>query len=117
MVVVVMLMFSILYWAAPNVKQPGFRWITAGGVVAVLLWIVASAAFGLYVSKFGSYNKTYGSLGGVIGFLVWLWISNIALLFGAELNSEIERQRELDAGEDAEEELQLEPRDEPKPKT
>ncbi len=117
MIVVVMLMFSILYWAAPNVKQPGFRWITAGGVVGVLVWILASAAFGLYVAKFGSYNKTYGSLGGVIGFLVWLWISNIALLFGAELNSELERQRELEAGEDAEEELQLEPRDEPKPKS
>ncbi len=116
MIVVVMLMLSILYWAAPYVKQPGFRWITAGGVVSVLVWILASAAFGLYVAKFGSYNKTYGSLGGVIGFLVWLWISNIALLFVAELNSELEA-AELEAGEDAEEELQLEPRDEPKPES
>jgi membrane protein len=112
--VIVMLMFALLYWTAPNVRQPGFRWITPGSVVAVVIWIVASAVFGVYVALFGSYNKTYGSLGGVIAFLVWLWISNIALLFGAELNSEIERQRELDRGEPAEEQLQLEPRDPPK---
>ena len=115
LVVLVMLMFAVLYWAAPNVRQPGFRWITPGSVVAVLIWIVASAGFGIYVAMFGSYNKTYGSLGGMIGFLVWLWISNIAILFGAELNSEIERQRELAAGEPAEETLQMEPRDPPKP--
>jgi membrane protein len=113
MVVIVMIMFSVLYWAAPNVKQPGFRWITPGGIVAVLVWILASALFGLYAANFGSYNKTYGSLGGIVGFMVWLWISNIALLFGAELNSELERQRELEAGQPAEEELQLEPRDPP----
>jgi membrane protein len=112
--VIVMLMFALLYWAAPNVRQPGFRWITPGSVIAVVIWIVASAVFGLYVALFGSYNKTYGSLGGVIAFLVWLWISNIALLFGAELNSEIERQRELERGEPAEEQLQLAPRDPPK---
>ncbi len=117
MVAIVMLMIAVLYWAAPNVKQPGFRWITPGSVVAVLIWIVASVGFGLYVAMFGSYNKTYGSLGGMIGFLVWLWISNIAILFGAELNSEIERQRELAAGEPAEDTLQMEPRDPPKPKT
>jgi membrane protein len=111
---IVMLMFALLYWAAPNVRQPGFRWITPGSVVAVVIWIVASAVFGVYVAMFGSYNKTYGSLGGVIAFLVWLWISNIALLFGAELNSEIERQRELDRGEPAQDQLQLEPRDAPK---
>jgi len=111
---IVMFMFALLYWAAPNVRQPGFRWITPGSVVAVVIWIAASALFGIYVALFGSYNKTYGSLGGVIAFLVWLWISNIALLFGAELNSEIERQRELDRGEPAEDQLQLEPRDPPK---
>ena len=94
----VSLMFSVLYWAAPNVKQPGFRWITPGGVVAVLLWIAASAAFAFYVANFGSYNKTYGTLGGVIVFLVWLWISNIAVLLGAELNAELERARELEQG-------------------
>ncbi len=117
MIVIVMLMFAVLYWAAPNVRQPGFRWITPGSVVAVLIWIAASVAFGIYVAMFGSYNKTYGSLGGMIGFLVWLWISNIAILFGAELNSEIERQRELAEGKPAEDELQMEPRDPPQPRT
>ena len=109
----VSLMFSILYWAAPNVKQPGFRWLTPGGVVAVLIWIIASAAFALYVANFSSYNKTYGALGGVIAFLVWLWISNLAVLFGAELNAELERGRELEAGQPAEDEILLEPRAEP----
>jgi membrane protein len=85
--------FAVLYWAAPNVKQPGFRWISPGSVLAVLLWIAASAAFAFYVSNFASYNKTYGALGGVIVFLVWLWISNIATLLGAELNAEIEAGR------------------------
>jgi membrane protein len=113
-VLIVITMFAVLYWVAPNVKQPGFRWLTPGGVTAVLLWIVASAAFAFYVASFASYNKTYGSLGGVIAFLVWLWISNIAILLGAELNAEVERGRELEAGEPAERELQLEPRDEPK---
>ena len=114
LVLLVSLMFSVLYWAAPNVKQPGFRWITPGGVLAVVLWIVASAAFAFYVANFGSYNKTYGSLGGVIVFLVWLWISNIAVLLGAEFNAELERGRELEAGLPAERELHLEPRDAPK---
>jgi membrane protein len=113
LVLLVSLMFSVLYWAAPNVRQPGFRWITPGGVTAVLLWIAASAAFAFYVANFGSYNKTYGTLGGVIIFLVWLWISNIAILLGAELNAELERGRELAAGEPAERELQLAPRDAP----
>jgi membrane protein len=116
LIVLVSLMFSILLYAAPNVRQPGFRWITPGGVLAVLLWIVASAAFAVYVANFSSYNKTYGALGGVIAFLVWFWISNIALLLGAEFNAELERGRELEAGEPAERELQLEPRDEPKDK-
>jgi membrane protein len=111
MVGIVMLMVSVMYWAAPNVRQPGFRWITPGGIIAVVIWVLASIAFGIYVATFSSYNKTYGSLGGIVAFLVWLWISNIALLFGAELNSEIERQRELAAGEPAEEQLQMQPRD------
>jgi membrane protein len=114
LVLLVSLMFSVLYWAAPNVRQPGFRWITPGGVVAVLLWIAASAAFAFYVANFGSYNKTYGTLGGVIVFLIWLWISNIAILLGAELNAELERGRELEQGLPAERDMQLEPRDEPK---
>jgi membrane protein len=113
LVLVVSLMFSILYWAAPNVKLPGFRWLTPGGLVAVLVWIVASAAFALYVANFSSYNKTYGALGGVVAFLVWLWISNLAVLFGAELNAELERGRELEAGAPAQDEILLEPHAEP----
>jgi membrane protein len=108
---VVMTMFAILYWAAPNVKHPKFRWISPGGVVGVLLWIVASAAFAFYVANFGSYNKTYGALGGVIVFLMWLWISNIAILLGAEFNAELERGRQIEAGHPAEREPFLEPRD------
>jgi membrane protein len=114
LVLLVSFMFSVLYWAAPNVKQPGFRWLTPGGVVAVVLWILASAAFAFYVANFGSYNKTYGSLAGVIIFLVWLWISNIAVLLGAEVNAEVERARELESGVPEERTLALEPRSEPK---
>lgn len=111
LLLVVSLMFAILYWASPNVRQPGFRWITAGGIVAVVLWIVGSAAFAFYVANFGSYNKTYGALGGVIIFLVWLWISNIAVLLGAELNAELQRGRQIEAGHPPDEEPFLEPRD------
>jgi membrane protein len=110
LVLLVSAMISVLYWGAPNVRQPGFRWLTPGGVMAVVIWIIASAAFAVYVANFGSYNKTYGSLAGPIVFLVWLWISNIAILLGAELNAEIERERELEAGEPAEHKLQVEPR-------
>jgi membrane protein len=110
----VITMIAVLYYAAPNAKLPGFRWITPGSVVAIVLWILASVAFAFYVANFGSYNKTYGTLGGVITFLIWLWISNLAVLFGMELNAEIERSRELEAGErGAERKLQLEPRDAP----
>jgi membrane protein len=109
-----MLMLAVLYYTAPNVRQPGFRWITPGSAVAVLVWILASAALAFYVANFGSYNKTYGSLAGVIVFLVWLWVSNIAVLLGAEINAEVERARELEAGDRrAEERIQLEPRSEP----
>jgi membrane protein len=114
LILVVVLMFSILYWAAPNVKQPGFSWLTPGGVLAVVMWIAASALFALYVANFGSYNKTYGTLGGVVAFLVWLWISNIAVLLGAELNAELERGRQIEAGVPAHDTLQVEPRAEPK---
>jgi membrane protein len=96
---VVSFMFAFLYWAAPNAKQPGFRWVSPGGLLGVAIWIVASAAFALYVASFASYNKTYGSLGGVIAFLVWLWISNIAILLGAEFNAELERGRRIEAGD------------------
>ncbi len=98
LVVVVSLMFALLYWAAPNVKHPGFRWISPGGLLAVVGWLIASGAFALFVSNFGSYNKTYGALGGVVVFLVWLWISNIVILLGAEFNAELERQRAIEDG-------------------
>jgi membrane protein len=110
---VVSFMFSLLYYAAPNVKQPSFKWFTPGGLLAVVIWLAASAAFGLYVNFFPN-NKTYGSFGGVIVFLTWLWISNIAVLLGQEMNAELERQRELDAGLPAEKEIQLPPRAVPK---
>jgi membrane protein len=91
LLLVVSLMFAVLYWAAPNVRQPGFRWITPGGVLAVLGWVLGSLAFSFYVSNFGSYNKTYGALAVPIIFLVWLWISNVMILLGAEFNAELER--------------------------
>jgi membrane protein len=98
LVLLVSLMFSILYWASPNARQGGFRWASPGGLFAVLSWLVASGLFAVYVANFGSYNKTYGTLAGVIIFLVWLWISNIAILLGAELDAELERGRAVAAG-------------------
>lgn len=117
LLLVLALMIGILYYAAPNVRMPGFKWITVGSAVALLAWIVASAAFAFYVANFGSYDKTYGTLGGMVSLLVWFWISNLALLFGLELNAERERSRELAAGVPrAHKEIQLEPRSEPKDK-
>ena len=111
MLLVVTTMFALLYYVAPNVRQPKFRWITPGGVLAVLIWVAASAGFGVYVSNYGSYNKTYGALASVITFLIWLWLTNLALLVGAEFDSELERQRELEAGLPAQDEIQLPPRE------
>jgi membrane protein len=111
LILIVSFMFAFLYWAAPNVKQPGFRWLSPGGILAVVVWIVASAAFAFYVASFGSYNETYGALGGVIIFLVWLWISNIAVLLGAELNAELERERRIEQGHPPDREPFVEPRD------
>ncbi len=107
MLLVVVLIVALLYYATPNVKQPKFRWISVGAALAIVVWVLASAAFGFYVANFSSYNKTYGSLAGVIVFLLWLWLTNLALLFGAEL----ERGRELQAGIAAEQTVQLPPRD------
>jgi membrane protein len=107
------LLLSILYYAAPNVRHPGFRWVTPGGVVAIVLWIAASALFTVYVAAFSSYNKTYGSLGGVIVFLVWLWVSNIAILLGAEFDAELARERSIRAGNPGEKEPYLPLRDQP----
>jgi len=109
---VVSFMFAFLYKTAPNVKQPGFKFWSPGGLVALVIWIVASLLFALYLAKFASYNKTYGSLGGVIAFLTWLWITNVAILFGAEFNSELQRSQQIEAGEPAPlDEPFLEPRD------
>jgi membrane protein len=113
LVLIVALMLSILYYSAPNVRQPGFRWVTPGSILAVAVWIIASAAFALYVANFGSYNKTYGSLGGIIIFLIWLWLTNVAVLLGAELNAELERRRQIEKGVPPEREPFLPPRDEP----
>jgi membrane protein len=98
LLIIVSFLFALLYWAAPNVKQPGFRWISPGGILAVVGWLIASGAFALYVANFGSYNKTYGALAGVVVFLVWLWISNIMVLLGAEFNAELERGKAIEEG-------------------
>ena len=111
MLAIVVVVVAILYYATPNVKQPAFRWISLGAGVAILVWILASLGLAFYVANFANYNKTYGSLAGVIVFLLWLWLTNLALLFGAELDSETERGRQLQAGIKAEQTLQLPPRD------
>jgi membrane protein len=108
---VVVVIVALLYYATPNVRQPRFRWISVGAAIGIGVWLLASIGFGFYVGNFSSYNKTYGSLAGVIVFLLWLWLTNLALLFGAEVDSELERARELESGIQAEETLQLPPRD------
>jgi YihY family inner membrane protein len=110
LLLIVGFLFALLYWASPNARQP-FRWITPGGILAVVVWVVASAGFAVYVANFGSYNKTYGSLASVIIFLVWLWLSNTAILLGAELNAELERGRAIAAGHPPDEEPYMELRD------
>jgi membrane protein len=107
----VILAIAILYYATPNVKQPRFRWMSLGSFIALMIFLLASLGFGFYVANFGSYNKTYGTIGGVIVMLLWLWILNMSLLFGAEFDAETERGRQLQAGIEAEETIQLPPRD------
>ncbi|MET3977296.1 YihY/virulence factor BrkB family protein [Cellulosimicrobium sp. 4261] len=108
----VVILVALLYHLTPNIKQPKFRWVSPGAVLAILVWVVASAAFGLYLgSGLSSYGSTYGALGGIIIFLLWLWLTNLALLLGAELDAEVERSRELQSGMPAEERIQLPPRD------
>jgi membrane protein len=114
MLLVAMGMIAVLYYASPNARLRGFRWITPGSAFAVTAWLVASVAFAVYVASFGAYDKTYGSLGGVVVLLVWMWISNLALLFGHQLNAELERERQMAEGDNrASEEIQLEPRTTP----
>ena len=108
---VVVFAIAILYYATPNAKQPKFRWISLGAVVAIVALVILSAGFGLYVANFPNYDRTYGSLAGVIVFLLWLWLANCALLFGAEFDAELERGRQLQAGIETEEDIQLPPRD------
>ena len=108
---IVIVVVALLYYATPNVKQPKFRWMSVGALVAILVWVLASVGFAFYVGNFSSYNKTYGSLAGVIVTLLFLWITNLALLFGGELDAELERGRQLQAGIAAEEEIQLPARD------
>ncbi|MFE4257262.1 YihY/virulence factor BrkB family protein [Streptomyces sp. NPDC056883] len=111
LVLLVTIMIAILYWAAPNAKGRGFKWVTPGSVLALTIWMAASAGFALYVANFASYNKTYGTLAGVIIFLVWLWITNLAILLGLEFDAELSRQRAIAGGLPADEEPYVEPRD------
>lgn len=115
MAAIFILMVDVLYYATPNVKLRAFRWVTAGSLVAIVVWAIVSALFAFYVANFGSYDKTYGTLGGLIALLVWFWITNLAILFGHQLNAERERSIEIEEGRPrAEREIQLEPRSEPK---
>ncbi|MDX3697233.1 YihY/virulence factor BrkB family protein [Streptomyces europaeiscabiei] len=111
LVVLVTVMIAVLYWATPNAKVRGFRWITPGSFLALLIWMAASAGFALYVANFGSYNKTYGALAGVIIFLVWLWITNLAILLGLEFDAELARQRAVTGGHPPDDEPYVQPRD------
>lgn len=111
LIIIAVVVVAVLYYWAPNIRQPAFRWVSGGSLLALLVWAVATAAFGFYVANFGNYDATYGTLGGVIVFLLWIWITNLALLFGAEFDAELERGRELQAGIAAEETIQLPPRD------
>lgn len=115
MAVIFIVMVDVLYYTSPNVKLRGFKWVTPGAIVAIVVWAIASALFALYVANFSSYDKTYGTLAGLVVLLLWFWITNLAILFGHELNAERERSAEIDEGHPrAEKEIQLEPRDEPK---
>jgi membrane protein len=109
--IIVIVIIALLYHATPNAKQPKFRWVSLGALLAIVVLVIASAGFALYVANFSNYDRTYGSLAGAIVFLLWLWIANNALLFGAEFDAELERGRELQAGIEAEERIQLPPRD------
>ena len=115
MAAIFILMVDVLYYTSPNVKLRGFKWVTPGALVSIVVWAIASALFALYVANFGSYDKTYGTLAGLVILLLWFWITNLAILFGHQLNAERERSAEIEEGQPrAEKEIQLEPRDAPK---
>ena len=114
LLIVLMIVLAVLYWASPNARQAGFRWVTPGGILAVLGWVLVTALFAVYLATFASYSKTYGTLGGVIAFLVWLWISNLVILFGAEFDAELERERAIEGGVPADQEPYLPLRDDRK---
>jgi membrane protein len=112
LIVLVLAIFCTLYYTSPNARPTGVRWVMSGAFVALALWIVASIALALYAANFGSYDKTYGTLGGVVVFLIWLWVTNMAILLGAEFNAETERARQIEGGvAGAERELQLDERE------
>ncbi len=98
LLVLVSILLAVLFWASPNAKQPGIRWVSPGGVIATLGWIAVSALFAVYVTNFSNYNKTYGALAGIVVFLIWLWLSNIALLMGAEVNAELDHAKAIAKG-------------------
>jgi membrane protein len=110
-IVLVALLLALLYWAAPNVRHPGFRWLTPGAAFAIVVWVAGSLGFTIYLANFSSYNRTYGTLAGVIIFLVWLWLTNLGVLLGAQLNAELERGRQIEGGLPPDEEPFLEHRD------
>jgi len=115
MAAIFILMVDVLYYTTPNVKLRGFKWVTPGALVAIVVWAIASALFAFYVANFSSYDKTYGTLAGLVVLLLWFWITNLAILFGHQMNAERERSAEIEEGlPRAEKEIQLEPRDEPK---
>ena len=111
--IILALMIAGLYYIGPNVKHPKFQWVSPGGIIAIVLWVVASLAFALYVANFPP-NPAYGTIGAVILFLTWLWISNIAILLGLEMNAELERQQKIKEGMPATQEPFLPPKDDPK---
>ena len=111
LLVLVSVLFAVLFWASPNAKQGGVKWVSPGGVIAVLIWLVVSVLFAIYVASFSSYSKTYGSLAGVVVFLVWLWLTNIAILLGAEVNAELDRARAIAEGVPEDLEPFAQPRD------
>jgi membrane protein len=114
LLLLVLLILHVLYFMSPNARVSG-KWISPGAVLTLVVWIIASVGFAFYVANFGSYNKTYGTMGGVVVFLLWLWLTNIAVLLGVEFNAEIERTREIKRGvPGASEELKLPERDRPK---